>query len=72
MSHATAAARPPARRTFTLEQVQDASGMQAGFCLACGAMQEECEPDARQCKCDACGERHVYGAEEVLMMGLVT
>ena len=40
-----------------------------GFCLACGEEQEGCEPDARKYECWCCGERKVYGAQEVLMMG---
>jgi hypothetical protein len=37
-----------------------------GFCLACGNEQEGCEPDARRYECEACGERQVYGAEELM------
>ena len=58
-------------RTFTLQQVEEASGMQAGYCLACGAMQECCEPDARKYRCDNCQKNEVYGAEELLLMGRV-
>ncbi len=39
-----------------------------GFCLGCGLEQGGCEPDAREYKCDSCGEFSVYGAEEILMM----
>jgi hypothetical protein len=39
-----------------------------GFCLACGEEAEGCEPDARRYACDNCGERRVYGAEEILLM----
>lgn len=39
-----------------------------GFCLACGYEQGGCEPDARDYKCEECGERKVYGAEECLIM----
>ncbi len=39
-----------------------------GLCLACGEEQDGCEPDARRYKCESCGERKVYGAEELLMM----
>ena len=42
----------------------------AGLCLACG---DECggvEPDARKYKCEGCGAHKVYGAEELLLMGL--
>jgi hypothetical protein len=40
-----------------------------GFCLACGQDADGCEPDARYYECESCGERAVFGAEEVLMMG---
>lgn len=39
-----------------------------GICLACGADADGCEPDARRYECEACGERQVYGAEELVMM----
>ena len=39
-----------------------------GFCLACGEPHEGCEPDARECECESCGEHAVYGAEECLLM----
>lgn len=37
-----------------------------GFCVKCGSDYEGCEPDAREYKCDQCGENAVYGAEELL------
>ena len=37
-----------------------------GFCVACGAEQGCCEPDARKYRCEACGQRAVYGAEQLL------
>ncbi len=39
-----------------------------GFCIACGADADGCEPDARNYKCEECGARAVYGDEELLMM----
>lgn len=39
-----------------------------GICIACGADHDECEPDARKYECYECGERQVYGAEELLLM----
>jgi hypothetical protein len=42
-----------------------------GFCLECGAEAYGVEPDAREYKCEACGARAVYGAEELLLMGTV-
>ena len=41
-----------------------------GICIACGNEQEGCEPDARDYVCEACGERAVYGAEELLISGM--
>jgi hypothetical protein len=38
-----------------------------GLCLACGNEQTGCEPDARNYECEACGERQVFGAEELLL-----
>ena len=37
-----------------------------GFCITCGEEQSGCEPDARRVECDSCGEKKVYGAEELL------
>jgi hypothetical protein len=38
-----------------------------GFCLVCGYEQGGCEPDTRRYLCEACGERAVYGADELLL-----
>ncbi len=59
------------RRTFTLEEIEDAREEYGGFCIHCGAYREEVEPDARGYTCDDCGEDAVYGAEELVIMGLV-
>ena len=40
-----------------------------GFCLACGIYVDGVEPDARAYFCEACEEKEVYGAEEVLLIG---
>lgn len=42
-----------------------------GFCLACGEERECTEPDACKYPCESCGARKVYGAEELLLMGLI-
>ena len=39
-----------------------------GFCLDCGARSNECEPDARNYVCEACGAAQVFGADELLFM----
>lgn len=41
-----------------------------GFCIGCGAERDQTEPDARKYPCEDCKENLVYGAEELVMMGL--
>lgn len=62
----------PARPRLDLSAVMEAAARDdcTGFCLACGHEQCGCEPDARRYQCEACGERKVYGAEEILLMSL--
>lgn len=62
--------------SITFERIQDANerrdGVQCdnpGFCAACGADADNCEPDARGYECEECGATAVYGAEEFLFMG---
>lgn len=56
----------PITRDQVIRLVKDDNN--SGLCLACGDESSGLEPDARQCKCEACGEYTLYGAEEVLMM----
>lgn len=53
----------------TLEQVMEAVAEDdsIGFCKACGAETSGVEPDARNYECEVCGERQVFGAEELLI-----
>lgn len=39
-----------------------------GICLACGEETMGVEPDARNYRCESCGKKAVYGAEEILFM----
>ena len=55
-----------------IEENNSAACTNWGFCLSCGSQQDGCEPDARRYKCDDCGNRSVYGSEEILMMGAYT
>ncbi len=41
----------------------------SGFCLSCGAVSHDVEPDAEKYECDECGKREVYGAELVFISG---
>lgn len=56
----------------TLSEVKEADDNMCGFCLACGFMQDGCEPDARCYICEDCGKRTVFGAQELALMGLVS
>lgn len=59
--------------SVTLARVEDACRRRnttldnPGFCRACGNEQEGCEPDARNYRCESCGKREVFGAEEIAM-----
>jgi hypothetical protein len=53
----------------TFGQLEEAmrSNESLGFCLACGEENDGVEPDARNYTCSACGERQVFGAEELMI-----
>ena len=51
------------RYRFTLEELQQADDWSEGFCSACRAPRECCEPDASAYPCDECGEHAVYGPQ---------
>lgn len=44
------------------------SGESVGFCRKCCAEAYGVEPDARRYECESCGEKAVYGAEELVLM----
>ena len=50
---------------------RDTSLDNPGFCLACGEEQEGCEPDARNYECESCGEKMVFGAEEIIISFII-
>ncbi len=58
-------------KSFTLDDLVAADERYDGFCIACGAERECCEPDARKYHCDECDLDHVYGAGELIIMGRV-
>ncbi len=72
MSAPTLPAAIPA--SLSLDDVMDALERRMtclddpGFCLACGAEADGCEPDARRYERAACGDRMVFGAEEVFVL----
>ena len=56
---------------FTADEYQDMIDSYMGLCVACGAERDSCEPDARNYPCGACGQRKVFGVEELLLMGRI-
>jgi hypothetical protein len=54
----------------SIEQLKRGASAYRGFCLACGKSQGGTEPDARKYTCEHCGAEKVYGAEELMLMGL--
>ena len=58
--------------SITEAEYADANDEHMGYCPDCEDFTRECtEPDARQYKCPVCESRHVVGAEEALVMGLI-
>ena len=61
-------------KSITSERIEEACNRRLitldnpGFCVSCGNEQEGCEPDAEKYMCEACGERQVYGSEQLLFM----
>ena len=58
------------KHRFTVEELQQADDWSEGFCLACRAPRDCCEPDASAYPCDECGERAVYGPHWIAIAGL--
>jgi len=54
----------------SLELIEEMDENQQGFCLACGEIADGVEPDARRYECECCGAEKVFGAEELVLMGL--
>lgn len=55
---------------LNLDQIMNAveNDDMVGFCTACGHEQDGCEPDARNYECENCGEKKIFGAQELLIM----
>jgi Zn finger protein HypA/HybF involved in hydrogenase expression len=56
----------------SLAEIEAAMENQEGFCIACGEPADGVEPDAHKYTCEACGKPRVYGAEQLVLMGLVS
>jgi len=59
------------RFSMSEDQYSDLRENSGGYCTACGEEVDGVEPDARRYSCESCGEKSVYGIEELLLMGLV-
>ena len=56
-------------KATTADELMEHSEEYDGFCTTCGEWTYGgCEPDAREYKCDSCGRRTVYGAEELIFL----
>lgn len=58
-------------RTFTIAEIEEAAQDQCGFCISCGAINSEVEPDARRYPCEECGAKRVYGTDSIAEMGRI-
>lgn len=53
----------------SLEQLERADANYEGFCLACGTT-HRIEPDAHGDECPSCGKPKLFGAMELMLMGV--
>jgi hypothetical protein len=55
--------------TMTEDEYRELVDDYSGLCVRCGEVTDgDCEPDTRGRTCEACGERGVYGLEELLVL----
>jgi len=57
-----------ADRVMEVHEETLASLESPGICIACGADAEGVEPDAEKYECESCGERAVYGVEQLVII----
>lgn len=58
----------PTSLTLAMVTESVANDEDEGWCLSCGEIAYSIEPDARCYECEACGEKQVFGNEEILLM----
>ena len=58
-------------KRFSVKRLERAADANVGFCVACGASRDGCEPDARRYPCESCKMNLVFGAEEIALQGWV-
>ena len=42
------------------------------FCIRCGDTDQTIEPDVERAECECCEQRGLYGAEQLLILGMYT
>jgi Zn finger protein HypA/HybF involved in hydrogenase expression len=67
----TALQKIASRVSVSIDEYERMAAADAGLCLLCETPAEEIEPDATRLICPACGARMVFGAEALLLMGVV-
>lgn len=58
-------------KKFSIKKLESCAKLYIGLCRACGAEKEGVEGDAEKYVCEGCGLAHVYGAEQLAIMGCV-
>jgi len=60
--------------TVYIEDFEENRESYGGFCTTCREFtnMSEVEPDAEKYRCVCCNENPVYGAEQALLLGLIT
>jgi predicted RNA-binding Zn-ribbon protein involved in translation (DUF1610 family) len=57
---------------MTEQEYHSADNDMQGLCVGCGEVHDDnCEPDARNYECSNCGQRKVFGIQELLVMGYI-
>jgi hypothetical protein len=60
-------------KAISVDEFQDMCDESQGFCTTCQEFTRDCcEPDAENYDCPECGRLTVYGAEQAMIMGLLT
>jgi hypothetical protein len=59
--------------SISIESFHDHVDNDDGYCTDCEDWTAlgGCEPDARRYRCNECGKKTVFGAQEALLMGLI-
>jgi hypothetical protein len=60
-------------KSFSVQEFQDMCEEDMGYCIFCHEFTNSgVEPDAENYTCESCNNETVFGAEQALIMGLLT